>query len=246
MTGPVARITITRASRRNALDAACWQALTDACADIAKRDDIRAVVLTGDGEHFSAGADIHELRDHMTDAAWMTENQTRVGAALDAYANLVQPTTALIRGACYGGGCALAVASDFRIVADDCRMAITPAKLGLTYRLVDCLRLHELIGPARAREMLFMAKEIDATTAWRWGLITESVAANLLEAQLAVHLEKLLSLSNYSQRGLKATMLKIRDGQTDDDADTKSIFNAAFSGADFIAAANAFKKKKGI
>ena len=240
----VARITIARASRRNALDSTCWQSLTDACADIAQHNDVAAVVLTGEGEHFSAGADIHEMREHIADAAWMADNQNCVGVALDAYANLPQPTIALIRGSCYGGGCALAVSSDFRIAANDCRMAIAPAKLGLTYRLVDCLRLHELIGPAPSREMLLLAREIDGETAMAWGMVTEVASADLLDTKLNAMIEKLCALSSYSQRSIKATLRKIRDGQTADDAETKKIFNAAFSGADFMAAAEAFKKNK--
>jgi enoyl-CoA hydratase len=239
----VAKITINRAHHRNAIDDRSWQLFAEMCDAISRRNDVRIVTLSGEGEHFCAGADIHELRENILDKTWMLHNQSHVAAALDCYANLPQITIAMIRGSCYGGGAALAVSSDFRVASNEARFAITPAKLGLTYRLVDCLRLHQLIGPARAREMLLMAAEINADTAMSWGLVSECVASTILEASVNSRIEKLLALSAYSQRGIKATMLKIRDGTRDDDEETQRIFAAAFSEKDFIAAAESFVQK---
>ena len=239
----VARITFNRPSRRNALDDHSWQLFSQTCDAISQRDDVRIVVLSGAGEHFCAGADIHELRENIADKPWMLRNQSSVAATLDRYANLPQITIAMIRGCCYGGGAALAVSSDFRVASDDTRFAITPAKLGLTYRLVECLRLHQLIGAARAREMLLMAAEIDAATAISWGLLNDCVAAGELEAAVNARIDKLLALSAYSQRGIKTTLLKIRDGAREDDDETRGIFAAAFLGDDFKSAATAFTQK---
>ena len=239
----VAKITINKSARRNALDDHSWQLFQKICTDISVRDDLRIVLLTGQGEHFCAGADIHELREHILDTAWMKLNQSHVAAALDCYANLPQITIAMIRGCCYGGGAALAVSSDFRVAADTARFAITPAKLGLTYRLVDCLRLHQLVGPARAREMLLMAAEVDGASALSWGLVNDCVSITAMETAANIRIKKLLALSAYSQRGIKATLLKIRDGTHDDDDETRRNFAAAFSGNDFISAAASFAQK---
>lgn len=239
----VAKITINKPARRNALDDKSWQLFQQICTEISARDDIRIVSLTGQGEHFCAGADIHELREHILDTAWMKRNQAHIAEALDTYANLPQITVAMIHGCCYGGGAALAVSSDFRLASDNARFAITPAKLGLTYRLVDCLRLHQLIGPARAREMLLMAAEVDASVALSWGLVNECASGAALEAAANQRIEKLLALSAYSQRGIKATLLKIRDGARDDDDETRQIFATAFSGNDFVSAAASFAQK---
>ncbi len=239
----IAKITINRPSRRNALDDRCWQLLNEMCDAISRREDIRIILLSGADEHFCAGADIHELREHIQDVTWMKSNQTHIAAALDRYANLPQITIAMIRGSCYGGGAAMAVSSDFRIAANDARFAITPAKLGLTYRLVDCLRLHQLIGPSRAREMLLMAAELDGAAALSWGLVNECVSLSAIETATNIRIEKLLALSAYSQRGIKATLLKIRDGTRDDDDETRKIFASAFFEKDFVNAAAAFVKK---
>lgn len=243
VTDRVARVTLVRPARRNALDAAAWRAMADACTRIAASDDIRAVVLTGEGTHFCAGADIHEMREHVGDSAWMQANQAEIGKALDLYANLPQPTLAVIRGSCHGGGAALAVSSDFRIASTHTKIAITPAKLGLTYRLVDCLRVQQLIGPARTREMLMLAREIDANTALDWGFVGETCEDALLESRANAWVSGITSLSGYSQRGIKRTLLKIRDGATTDDDETRKIFQDAFKGADFQSAADAFTKR---
>ncbi len=239
----VAKITINRSSHRNALDDRSWELFAEICDAISRRDDVRIVTLSGAGEHFCAGADIYELRENILDKTWMLRNQSHVAAALDRYANLAQITISIIRGCCYGGGAALAVSSDFRVASNEARFAITPAKLGLTYRLVDCLRLHQLIGPARARDMLLMAAEIDGTTALSSGLVNECVASTILEAKVNSRIEKLLALSAYSQRGIKATLLKIRDGALDDDDESRRVFTAAFSEKDFTVAAESFVKK---
>jgi enoyl-CoA hydratase len=239
----VARITLARPARRNALDASAWRALADACNQIAANADIRAVVLLGDGAHFCAGADIHEMREHLCDATWMQANQAEIGNALDRYANLPMPTLAIIRGSCYGGGAALAVSSDFCIASMDTKIAITPAKLGLTYRLVDCLRVQQLIGSARTREMLMLAREIDASTAFNWGLVGEICEDDQLESRANTWVSGITALSGYSQRGIKKTLLKIRDGATTDDDETRKIFQDAFGGTDFQRAADAFTKR---
>lgn len=239
----IATITIARAAKRNALDTACWQALADACAMLAKQDDVKVVILTGEGAHFSAGADIHELSANITDATWMANNQATIAAALDAYATLPQPTIASIHGACIGGGAALAAASDFRYCTGDARFAITPAKLGLTYRLVDCLRVVDLVGAARAREFLLLAKELDAQTALAWGFVNE-VCDTSVENRVQEIATQLAQLSAYSQRGIKSSLLKIRAGQRNDDAETIETFRNAFTGADFAEGAAAFTEKR--
>ncbi len=240
----VATLTIARASKRNALDTACWQALSEACATLVARDDVKVIVLEGEGAHFSAGADIRELAEHIDDAAWMSHNQTTIATALDAYAALPQPTIAKIRGACVGGGAALAAASDFRFCTSDARFAITPAKLGLTYRLVDCLRVVDLVGSAHAREILLLSKELDAATALHWGFVNDVVGDQSLDACVTETTEKLKALSSYSQRGIKQSLLKIRNGQTSDDSETIEIFRNAFTGGDFAEGAKAFLEKK--
>lgn len=241
--GSLARIALARPRRRNALDHAGWSRLAQVCAELSVDMSIRVVVLEGEGEHFCAGADVHELRANVHDRVWLRANQSHVAAALDAYAALPQPTIAAVRGSCFGGGAALAVASDFRLASASACFAVTPARLGLTYRLIECLRLSQLIGPARTREMLLLAREVEAATAAAWGLVNEAVAEEQLEGTLQDMVNALGALSGYSQRGIKTTLLKIRDGAVADDDETRRVFEDAFNAPDFLAAADAFAAK---
>jgi enoyl-CoA hydratase len=242
--GNVATLTLARPEKRNALDTACWNSLASACASLAQDESVRVVVLCSEGEHFCAGADIHELREHISDAAWMKMNQAAIANAMDAWASLPMPTIVAVQGSCYGGGTGLAAAADFRIVASDARIAITPSKLGLTYRLVDCLRIVEIIGAARARELLMLAKEIDAATASAWGFATEVINPAELDASVAAMVSRIASLSGYSARGIKQNLLKIRQAQTQDDAESARVFAEAFVGPDFAEGAAAFVEKR--
>ena len=243
ISGTCARITLARPSRRNALDDSAWRLFTDICRHVALNHELRSVVLVGDGEHFCAGADIHELAANIHDADWLRASQSHVAAALDEWAALPQPTIAMMRGSCIGGGAALAVGADFRIVSSIARFAVTPARLGLTYRLVDCLRLSQLVGSARVRELLMLAREIDGVTLERWGLATMLVDDSEISAAEVELLSQIAALSGYSQRGIKTTLLKIRDGATADDAQTQRIFGDAFNSPDFLAAAARFTAK---
>jgi enoyl-CoA hydratase/carnithine racemase len=248
--GSVATLTINRPERRNALDTATWQALTDTATALASNSTVDIVTLCGEGQHFSAGADIHELSANMKSADWMANNQATIATALDAWAALPQPTVSVIRGACVGGGAALAAASDFRYCNTTAKFAITPAKLGLTYRLVDCLRVVELVGAAHAREILLMARELDAATALQWGFVNEVVHESItsdvdwLDTHVAEIIAKLSTLSSYSLRGIKANLLAIRRGETTDNDNSMATFRAAFTGQDFIEGATAFVEKR--
>jgi enoyl-CoA hydratase/carnithine racemase len=240
--GGIAQIALRRSGRRNALDTAAWQLLGRACNEISANQTIRAVVLVGSGAHFCAGADIHELSANIHDVDWMQRNQSAIAEALDAYAALPVPTICAVRGACFGGGMALAVSSDFCVAHASARFAITPAKLGLSYRLIDCLRVVEAVGAKRARELLLAARELSASDALLWGLVNSVV--DDLDTELQEQTQKLVRLSGISQRAIKTNLLKIREGATRDDETTRCAFRDAFTSVDFEEGAAAFLEKR--
>ena len=241
--GEIARITLTRPARRNALDTASWRALTAACQQIASNPTVRVVLLGGEGEHFCAGADIQELAGNIDNIDWMRDNQREIGRALDAYATIPQPVVAMVRGCCFGGGMALAASSDFVFASQTARFALTPAKLGLSYRLVDCLRLQDVVGARRVRELLLLARELDAHTACDWGFVNQVAEAASLQGIVEAQLAMLIKLSGTSQRAIKHNLLKIRNGATVDDQETAAQFAQAFGQSDFRDAASAFVSK---
>lgn len=164
----VATLTLNRPDKRNAMTLEMWQALGAHATALASDPTVRVLVVTGAGEHFSAGADIAGF-GHTDHAAVREAN----GAADDALARFPKPTVAVIRGACVGGAAGIAAACDLRFGDTTARFGITPARLGLVYPTSDIERIVRLIGPSATKHLLFSAELIDAERALRVGLLDE-------------------------------------------------------------------------
>ncbi|MDX1431161.1 MAG: enoyl-CoA hydratase [Gammaproteobacteria bacterium] len=181
--GRIARVVIDNPARRNAVSFAMWGALADALERLAGDDEVRVVVLTGAGDRaFSAGNDISEFgewRSHPERLARYNETSARACRALRL---MPRPTIARIRGVCVGGGFELAQLCDIAVAAEDARFAVTPARLGLGYKLEDVELLVERIGARAARELLYTARMFDAAEAMRLGLVNRIVPVGELDA----------------------------------------------------------------
>lgn len=204
--GGVARVMIDRPGKRNALTVEMWRGLADICAELAADRELRAVVLSGAGPSFCAGADISALSE---DDDTM---KAVVGRAEQALRNLVVPTIARISGHCMGGGTQLAVACDLRIADDTALFAVPPAKLGVIYAVSSTRALVDLIGPAAAKRLLLTAEVLDGPAALRFGLVDELVAARDLDAAVDRLVAQLLALAPMTQLAAKELINAITDG----------------------------------
>ena len=164
-----ARLILNRPEARNAIPLAGWMELADVIARVAA-SDARLLVVTGAGGAFCAGADLDDFPSMRGDEALVARFREDMRRALDALRELVIPTLALVEGACYGAGVALAIACDVRVAGSGAEFAITPAKIGISYPQEDVHRLVSLIGPARAARMLFTAGKIPGEEAVAIGL----------------------------------------------------------------------------
>ena len=174
--GALGRVIFNNPETRNAFDLEMWQALPEALAELNHNAEIRAIILSGAGdEAFVAGADISEFETQRKDPAAATEYNRITYRAFRAIAESRAPTIAMIRGFCFGGGCAIALNSDLRIATADARFCIPAAKLGLGYGYENVQRLADELGPAVAREMLFTARVYTAEEALRIGLIHQLI-----------------------------------------------------------------------
>ncbi|MFD8700684.1 enoyl-CoA hydratase/isomerase family protein [Kitasatospora purpeofusca] len=178
----VAVLEFDRPHRRNAVTLAIWQALPQVLKRLAEEPGVRALLVTGAGGTFSAGADIDELAAVYGDPDRADAYHAVNVAAEEALAAFPHPTLAVVHGACVGGGCQLAVACDLRFVAEDARLGITPAKLGVVYPAVPTLRLARLVGPARAKYLLFSGELLSAPEAAALGLAERVLPAAELDA----------------------------------------------------------------
>ncbi|MEV6522077.1 enoyl-CoA hydratase/isomerase family protein [Longispora sp. NPDC051575] len=169
----LATLTIARPEKRNALTLAMWTAIPGLLADLAADPRVRVLLVTGEGGTFSAGADIAELLEVYADPERADAYHRINVAAEEALAAFPRPTIAVVRGSCVGGGAQLAVACDLRFAEPEARFGITPAKLGVVYPAVPTARLTRLVGPARAKYLLYSAELVPAGRAQDWGLVDE-------------------------------------------------------------------------
>ena len=241
--GAIARLLIDRADRRNAMTQAMWEALPHLVADAMADADIRVLILASATPGlFCAGADINEFAACSGDADWRAANQAAIRATQYALAHAEKPVIAAIDGDCVGGGCGLAIACDLRIGAPTARLGITPAKLGIVYSLFDTRLLVDLVGPARAKRILFTGALHEADAALAIGLIDE-IAADPLAAADALA-RKIAANAQHSVRASKAMVRRILDGQADDDMVTLEMFRDAFTYPDFAEGVAAFREKR--
>lgn len=184
MRGAVALVTLTRTDALNALDTPTLTAIRAVCGEIAADPDARALVLTGEGRAFAAGADIAEMRDkNALDAERFSRNGHAACAALE---ELSIPTIAAVNGVALGGGCELALACDWIYAADKARFGQPEVKLGTIPGFGGTSRLVRRVGVAWAKEMVLSGEPIDAETALRIGLANRICEPDdLLAAALA-------------------------------------------------------------
>lgn len=237
--GPIARLRIDRADKRNAFTQAMWANLPDLLDQALGMTDIRLLVLeSATPGLFCAGADIAELLARKDDADWRAANQAAINATQYQLARFPLPTIAFIDGDCVGGGCGLALACDIRVATPRARLGITPAKLGLVYPLHDVKLLTDLVGPGQARRMLFTGDLLDAGEAHRIGLV--ELLAESPDALVAT----MLANAPGSIRALKGFVRRVLDGRETEDAESAAVFAEAFLGPEFAEGSAAFVARR--
>ena len=227
--GDVAVITLDRPERRNAVDTDACDAIRDAV--VASVDDgARAIVLTGAGGQFCAGADLGGVEDHRFRIA--------IRGCLDALRAAPVCTIAAISGAALGAGTQLAVACDLRIATADARFGIPAAKLGLMVDHLTVQQLAALAGESTARAMLLAAEQIDGDTALRIGLVNR--AGTLADA--LAWAEEIARLAPLTIAGHKLALNRLEHDLHD--ADVAAAIHRAWSSADLAEGMAAFREKR--
>ena len=158
----------------NALNTQVQEELRAAAAEASERADVRAVVLYGGPKVFAAGADIKEMVD--VDYATMVGRAGPLSAAFDAVARIPKPVVAAVTGYALGGGCELALTADFRVCGDNAKLGQPEILLGIIPGAGGTQRLARLVGPARAKDIIFTGRFVDAEEALRIGLVDRVVA----------------------------------------------------------------------
>jgi enoyl-CoA hydratase/carnithine racemase len=222
----VGRITLNRPNRKNALTQAMWLDLLRLVTERVPDEGVRVLLVEGAGGAFCAGNDIEMLRAGLTDQGATHAFHALVDRALQAVRDLALPTIAAVDGVCFGAGLMLATACDLRVASASARFCAPPAKLGLVYGIGETRSLVRLLGPARAKEMLYTAREVDGAEALRLGLV-ERLCDGPADAAALALAEEIAGLSSVTHRASKrlvdaaeagmphqAWMDELRDGAT--------------------------------
>jgi len=178
----IATVTFNRPQARNAMTFAMYDALADFCRAAADDPALRVVLLRGaGGEAFASGTDIAQFRDVRT-AEDALAYEGRISRTLKALEECPVPTVAAIRGACTGGGAAIACCCDLRIAASDLKFGFPIARtLGNTLSLENYARMANLLGPARVKDLIFTARLARADEVAAWGLLSGVVEPSELD-----------------------------------------------------------------
>jgi enoyl-CoA hydratase/carnithine racemase len=159
----------------NALDIATQDRIKELAEEASRRDDVRAVVVRGSDKAFAAGADIKEMQ--VMDHAAMIVRSRALQDSFTAVARIPKPVVAAVTGYALGGGCELALCADFRIAADDARLGQPEILLGLIPGAGGTQRLARLVGPSKAKDLIFTGRHVKAEEALAIGLVDRVVPA---------------------------------------------------------------------
>jgi enoyl-CoA hydratase/carnithine racemase len=241
---PLARIRLNRPERRNVISLAMWRALPELCQRVEAAEEALVVIVEGVGDHFSAGADITEFETVYRNAETTRDYLDAIQDGLNALAALDRPTLAALRGNAIGGGLAVGLCCDLRFCAEGAYLAITPAKLGLLYGFAETRRLIDLVGPARAKDILYSARRIDGQEAVAIGLIDRLAPVDRLNETVETYARDLSKLSQRSIRGAKFAVEAIAGGMTSETEAFRRLIEDAARGEDCIEGRAAFAEKR--
>ncbi|MCA8967038.1 MAG: enoyl-CoA hydratase/isomerase family protein [Planctomycetes bacterium] len=217
--GAVARLTLDRAARRNALDDTLLADLEQAVRELRDRRGLRVVVLTGAGTAFCAGVDITELKgldDAETRRRVFTPIATRrtrvLIRVLDAWRALAPLTIAAVNGPAAGGGFSLMLACDFRVVAAGVSCWFPEVELGVPLSPPSTALLMQDRGLARARDVVLRGRRLDSAALAELGIAHEVVPADALAARVAALVDELARLAPQGAQVSKATLNALAGG----------------------------------
>ncbi|MGA9946202.1 MAG: enoyl-CoA hydratase-related protein [Candidatus Cybelea sp.] len=216
VSGGVARVTLARPEVRNAFNAEVIEQLHDVFTRIAAADDVRAVVLAGEGKAFCGGADINWMRASLdlTFEANVADAE-RMSDMFRAIDNSPKPVIGKIHGAALGGGAGLAAVCDIVIATDDTIFGFTEVKLGIIPAVISPFVLAK-IGPSQARALFLTGERFDATHAQTIGLVHEVVTAVEFDDAVDLHLAELRSAGPSAVAAAKLLVRRVLDGSYDE------------------------------
>ena len=190
--------------KMNAISFQVQDELTAAAAEATERDDVRAVVVHGGDRVFAAGNDVKEMAT--LSYADMVKRSGPLQAAVTAIAQIPKPVVAAVNGYALGGGCELALAADIRIAADDATFGQPEVLLGIIPGAGGTQRLSRLVGPSRAKELIFTGRFVKADEALAIGLVDRLVPAAQVYDEAVAWARQFSGAAAYALRAAKESI----------------------------------------
>lgn len=220
--GHIVEVRLQRPDKLNAQTHEMWFELRQVGAELGSDTSIRALVVSGEGRSFSAGLDTSVLTDFFASSA-VPDIEGLSGPALvrriqESFTWLSDcpyPTIAAVQGHALGAGCQLALACDLRIAGDDARFGLLETNWGLMPDLGGTVWLPQLVGPAKAKELMWLADQLDAAEAQSLGLVNRVVPADDVRGEAMALAERLASRPPLAVTAIKDA---VRASLVDDEA----------------------------
>lgn len=186
--GGVATVTLNRPDKLNAMSPDVFEGLREAGLAVEADDDVRAVLLRGEGRAFSSGLDVSSFGslggggggDGEATAAGILPGIPRAQEGFNVWARMPKPVVAAVQGYAFGAGLQLALAADIRVAAEGTRWSVFEITYGLVPDLGATQRLPRLCGVGRAKELIWTARKFTSEEAERWGIVNRVVPADAL------------------------------------------------------------------
>jgi enoyl-CoA hydratase len=239
----IATVTITRPDKLNALNARVLEELDGVFTALATDRLVGAVIVTGAGRSFVAGADIAEIAAH--DAAGLERLSARGQAIFSRIERLPKPVIAAVNGFALGGGCELALACHIRVASEHAKFGLPEVKLGLIPGYGGTQRLPRLVGKGRAMELILGGGVIDAAEACRIGLVNRVVpAASLMDEARALAQAWAANAPIAMRYSMEAIAHGLETSFAEGSFVEASLFGLAFATEDMREGTRAFLEKR--
>jgi enoyl-CoA hydratase len=243
--GQVATITFNRPEAMNALTWNMYDHLVAYCDEIDRSAEIRVAILRGAGDRaFVSGTDISQFQA-FADPQDAIDYERRTGDVSDRLERVRKPTIAMIHGVCVGGGASIALSCDFRYADPGLRFGVPIARtLGNCLSLKGYSRLIDFVGPAKAKELIMLAKLLNADEALSLGVVTEVVPTDELETRVAEVAERLTQLAPLTLAATKESIRRLQAARSLPGEEGEDIILSCYMSDDFRGAVRAFVEKR--
>ncbi len=242
----IAWITLNNPAKLNAMSLSMWTALSEALTELESNPAVRCCVFTGQGDKaFCAGADISQMESVRSAPTSSADYDRITKSTLAQLRTFQKPTIAMISGFCMGAGVALATACDLRIAAVGSRFGIPSARLGIAYFHAGVNWLTELVGPAKAKRMLYTGEKFAAEEMLRIGLLDELVASGELAQRVQALAGSIADNAPLSIAAAKyAVQTSCSESERNDAAGCAARERACTESADHAEGRRAFMEKR--